>query len=424
MKVARYNFKLKPKKPNKLLMLIAKGLQAYPILKKRNFECEYVNMEGIKPPYFLLANHASEMDFRILFGAIRPYNMNFVVAIDAMHDNTITLMRMAGGIAKRKFIQDFDMIRHMQHCAKRHKNPLCIYPEARYTFDGTPSFVTPAVGKMAKYLKIPVVVLIGYGNFIVNPQWNKDKFRPAPLKAKLVCVANAEDVKTLSSEEIFGRIMKEFVYDDFKYQFDNKIKIDFGERARGLHSILYQCCECGTEHEMYSSGTTLVCRSCGKKWEMTEYGRLEAHDGNTRFPHIPDWFKWERENVRREVENGTYCIEDEVEVHTLPKNKYYAQGKGKFRQDMTGTHFYCTAYGEPFELHLAPNELESVHIEFNYSDKKKKELFGDCMDISTHDDSFWLHPMNRRDVITKISFATEELYRLARQSVRESIQEE
>lgn len=413
MKIARYNFKVKPKKPSKIFMFFAKTFAAYPMLKKRNFECDYVNMEGVKPPYFLLANHASEMDFRILYGSIRPYNMNYVVAIDAMHDNTITLMRLAGGICKRKFIQDFTLIKHMKYCAENYKNPICIYPEARYSFDGTTSYLSPAVGKMAKYLKIPVVVLISYGNFICNPQWNKDKFRMNAVKSKLICVANAEEVKTLSADEINRRISENFVYDDFRYQYENKIKIDFPERARGLHRILYQCCECGAEREMYSAGTTLECRRCGKKWEMTEYGRLSAHDGKTRFEHIPDWFKWERENVRREVDSGTYCFEDEIEVHTLPKNKYYSQGKGVFRQDMTGTHFRCNAYGKPFEMHLAPNELESVHIEFNYRDKKKKETFGDCLDISNHEDSFWLHPINKRDVIMKISFATEELYRLA-----------
>ena len=124
MKVSRYNFKVKPKKPNRLLMGIAKRLQVYRILKERDFKCEYVNMEGIKPPYFLLANHASEMDFRILFGAIYPYNMNYVVAIDAMHDNTITLMRMAGGIAKRKFIKDLQMIKHVKYCVDHYKNPV------------------------------------------------------------------------------------------------------------------------------------------------------------------------------------------------------------------------------------------------------------------------------------------------------------
>lgn len=420
MKVKHYNFKLKPKKPNKPFMWIIKQFAGYPLLRKFGFECEKINMEGIKPPYFLLANHASEMDFRILYGSIKPYNMNYVVAIDAMHDHTITLMRLAGGICKRKFIQDFQLIKHMKYCADHYKNPLCIYPEARYTFDGTPSYLPPSLGKMAKLLKLPVVLLMSYGNFITNQQWNKDKFRKTPLKGKLICVATAEEVASLSADELNERIKKEFVYDDFKYQLDNKIKIDFKHRARGLNRILYQCCECGTEHEMYSEGTILECRHCGKKWEMTEYGQLEALDGNTRFSHIPDWFKWERENVRREVESGNYCIEDEIEVHTLPKNKYFAQGKGRFRQDNTGTHFWCNAYGEPFELHLAPNELESVHIEFGYRDIKKKETFGDCLDISTRDDSFWIHPVNRRDVIMKISFATEELYRIAHEKIHKA----
>ena len=416
-----FDFTLKPKKPNGLFMGILKTFAAYPDMKKRDFECEYINMDGIKPPYFLLANHASEMDFRILYAAIRPYNMNYVVAIDAMHDNGIGLMRFAGGICKRKFIQDMSLIRNMKYCVDHYPNPICIYPEARYTFDGTQSYVPPSVGKMAKLLKVPVVLLIAYGNFICCPQWNKDKFRKrmAPCKAKLICVADAEEVQTLPAEEINRRISEHFVYDDFAYQYENKIKLDFKERARGLHHILYQCCECGTEFEMYSSGTTLECRHCGKKWEMTEYGRLEAHDGKTRFEHIPDWFRWERENVKREVEAGTYCIEDEIEVHTLPKNKYYAQGRGKFRQDKTGTHFSCNYYGEPFEMHLAPNQLESVHIEFDFRDRKKNEFFGDCLDISKSDDSFWIHPVNVRDCIMKISFATEELYQLEHRKLKE-----
>ena len=332
-----FDFTLKPRKPNGLFMGILKTFVAYPDMKKRDFECEYVNMDGIEPPYFLLANHASEMDFRILYAAIRPHNMNYVVAIDAMHDNGIGLMRFAGGIGKRKFIQDMALIRNMKYCVDNYKNPLCIYPEARYTFDGTQSYIPPSVGKMAKLLKVPVVLLIAEGNFICCPQWNKDKFkkRLAPCKAKLICVADKNEVQALTAEEINARIKEHFVYDDFAYQYKNKISLTFPQRARGLHHILYQCCECGT-----------------------------------------------------------------------------------------GTHFYCNWYGEKFEMHLAPNQLESVHIEFDYRDRKKNEFFGDCLDISRHDDSFWLHPVNIRDCIMKISFATEELYQLEHRRLKEKRKQE
>jgi hypothetical protein len=75
-------------------------------------------------------------------------------------------------------------------------------------------------------------------------------------------------------------------------------------------------------------------------------------------------------------------------------------------------------------MHLAPNELESMHIEFGFKDLKKKELFGDCLDISKPDDSFWLHPITGRDVIMKIAFATEELYALAHEQLHEQAQKE
>ena len=141
------------------------------------------------------------------------------------------------------------------------------------------------------------------------------------------------------------------------------------------------------------------------------------------FSHIPDWFRWERENVRREVREGTYYYEDEVTVHTLPNAKrFYDQGRGRLVQSCEGTKLYCTAYGEEKKLEWAGTELESIHVEYDYpfrKEKYKKNIFGDCVDISTADDSYWLHPVNNRDQLTKLSFATEEIYFLAQEIIKE-----
>ena len=56
--------------------------------------------------------------------------------------------------------------------------------------------------------------------------------------------------------------------------------------------------------------------------------------------------------------------------------------------------------------------------------KYKKNIFGDCVDISTPDDSYWLHPVSNRDQLTKISLATEEIYLLAKERVKERGKEE
>lgn len=110
-------------------------------------------------------------------------------------------------------------------------------------------------------------------------------------------------------------------------------------------------------------------------------------------------------------------------MHTLPNAKrFYDQGRGRLVQTSEGTFLTCTAYGERRELAWAGTELESVHIEYDYpyrKDKYKKNIFGDCIDISTRDDSYWLHPVGMRDQLTKISLATEEIYLFAKEKVRE-----
>lgn len=63
---------------------------------------------------------------------------------------------------------------------------------------------------------------------------------------------------------------------------------------------------------------------------MDEYGRLHALRGETEFEHIPDWSNWERECVRKEIEEGTYYFEDDVRIETLPNSRrFYKQGMGK-----------------------------------------------------------------------------------------------
>ena len=39
------------------------------------------------------------------------------------------------------------------------------------------------------------------------------------------------------------------------------------------------------------------------------------------------------------------------------------------------------------------------------------------LDFSIRDDSIWLNPLNRKDVITKISLATEEIRDFAKQNI-------
>lgn len=426
-KIEHYDFSRPPRKPSAFWMAIARAFAINPRLKGRPLTQRKINMEGIKPPYLLLATHASMLDFPVMYKAVAPYGANNVVAIDAIRDVGDWLMRQLGCICKRKFIKDYYLIRHMRYCADRFKGIVCVYPEARYSLDGTTSFLPDSLGKMCKLMKVPVVALRMYGTFISAPQWNKTE-QKLPLYSELELVATAEEAATLSADELNGRIRKALQRDEYAFQKEHKIANTYPRRADGLHNILYQCPHCRKEFEMYSEGTRLRCGACKKEWEMSEYGELSAVEGETEFSHIPDWVKWERANVREEVRSGVYRFEAEVTVHTLPNAKrFYDQGMGKFVQTAEGTSLSCTAYGKETELFWAGTELESVHIEYDYpfrKDKYKDNIFGDCLDISTREDSYWLHPVDMRDRLTKISFATEEIYFLAQERVKNNGKQE
>lgn len=421
-KVKHYDFSRKPLKPSRFWMGIARQFAIKPRLKGRKVTVKKINMTGIEPPYLLYVTHASMLDFPAMYTAVAPHNANNVVAIDAIRDVGDWLMRQLGCIAKRKFVKDLNLIRHMRYCAEKYRSIVCLYPEARYSLDGTTGFLPDSLGKMGKLMKVPVVVLRLYGTFISAPQWNKDE-QYLPIECELECVANADEVKSLSAEELNARIHAALQRDDYAYQRARGIELTNPHRGDGLHNILYQCPHCGTEFKMYSEGTRLWCAACGKAWQISTLCELSAEEGETEFPHIPDWVAWERQNVRAEVRAGTYRFEDEVTVHTLPNAKrFYDQGRGKLIQTSEGTRLVCTAYGEPCDLFWAGTELESVHIEYDYpyrKDKYKKNIFGDCIDISTLDESYWLHPVSERDQLTKISLATEEIYLLAKEKVRE-----
>ena len=155
---------------------------------------------------------------------------------------------------------------------------------------------------------------------------------------------------------------------------------------------------------MQGEGTILTCNACKKQWEMLETGELKAIDGETEFSHIPDWFKWQKQNIHEEVFSGKYNMEFDAEVFTLPNcTGFVKQPNGKFKQTSTTTSLFVNLYGEDRTISFEGTELESVHIEYNYKN------YGDMLDFSIRDDSVWLMPLNRKDVITKISLATEEI---------------
>lgn len=367
---------------------------------------EKFNMEGLKPPYLLLSNHMSFVDFEMVSLGTYPHRVNNVVNIDGFYMRA-WLLEWIGAICTRKFTTDLHLVRSIRKVLER-GDVLCMYPEARYSPAGVTSYLPDSLGMLVKSARVPVVVAIHHGNYLHSPFWNFRKKRKVPLYTTFTKIWDPEDIDKLSVEEINAGLKEAFTYDEYKYQKENGILITEPYRAEGLHKILYQCPHCMAESKMASEGAEIFCTECNKRWTLNEGGTLSANDGETEFSHVPDWFNWEREQVRKEVESGSYKFEDKVEVYSLPRcYKYEPLGFAKLTHDREQGFILEGHYrGEDYRIQRTPLQMNSLHIEYDFLRIKPFDL----VDISTENDSFYCYT-TVPDVITKLAFATEEIYR-------------
>jgi hypothetical protein len=319
------------------------------------------------------------------------------------------LLRNVGCICKRKFTDDLVLIRHLIQTVKNGDIAI-IYPEARYSLCGTTAVLPESLGKLCKLLKVPVVTLICHGHHINSPFWNLHDRGVKPTEAEFTRIFDAETLKEVSVSEVNRKIREMFLYDDYMWQKERGIHVKYKGRAEGLHKVLYQCPACKTEYKMSSKGAMLRCNACGKEWNMTELGELEAISGGTEFSHIPDWYEWERENVRREVNAGTYSTGDlPVRVDTLPNaRRFIALGEGTMIHDMNGFKVMITDKdGDQHEMIKNVPSMYSCHIEYEYLGK-----YGDCVDLNTLTDTWYIYPDPKKCdfSVTKMALATEELF--------------
>ena len=388
-------------------------LLSFPAILQHKTKITKEGMDGLDGPFILLCNHNAFNDFKVATAAMFPRRANYVVAIDGFIGRE-WLLRNVGCICKRKFTNDVTLVRQLRRTLDN-GDIAVIYPEARYSLCGTTAVLPASLGKLCKMMHVPVATLICHGHHVNSPFWNLSDRGIKPTEAEYKLLLSREQMESMSADEINDAIVAAFQYDDFAWMREKGITTSFEKRAEGLHKVLYQCPHCGTEHEMSSKGNQLVCRHCGKSWTMAPNGVLSADDGKTEFSHVPDWYEWERANVRREVEAGAYDSGVlPVTVRSLPNAKKFVMlGEGTLRHDADGFHVAGTETdGTPFSMEIKVPSLYSCHIEYEYLGK-----FGDCVDLNTLEDTWYIYPHDCKFAVTKMALATEELYYHYRRSI-------
>ncbi len=392
-----------PVRPSLLLTTLVR-LAAVRDLKQTRFTYRTRNMDRAgKGPYLILMNHSSFIDLEIVSKIFYPKPYGIVCTSDGFIGKR-ALMRHLGCIPTRKFVSDVTLISDMDYLLHEKKVSVLMYPEASYTFDGTATPLPRKMGVLLKKLKVPVVTVMTRGAFARDPLYNCLQKRKVAVSAEVSCLLTPEKIAEKPVAELDRLLDEAFTFDQFAWQKENGVEIHEPFRGDGLNRILYQCAHCSTEGQMEGRGTRLTCHACGKTYELTPLGQLRALDGETEFPHIPDWYRWERSQVRQALENGTYRLDTPVTIGMMVDYKaIYLVGEGNLHHDEQG--FRLT--GCDGKLCYTQSPLACYGL---YSDYYWYEI-GDVICIGNQDALYYCFP-RRPDVVAKTRLAAEELYKL------------
>lgn len=373
------------------------------------YETEGLNQVGKDEPCLILMNHTCFLDMEIAYRILYPRAMNIVCSNDGFigfFGLMEWLMRTIGCVPTQKFVSDLRLVQDMEYCFKTLKTSVLMYPEASYSFDGTATTLPRKMGVLLKKFDVPVIMIETQGLFSRNPLYNELQIRKgAKPRAKAYLLYSREDIHTKTVKELSDGIDRAFGFDHFKWQKENGLEIHESFRADGLHRILYKCTDCGGEGKMEGRGTTLTCGHCGKRWELTPLGELKALDGETKISHIPDWYRWEREQVRQELLDGTYHLDTDVGIAMQVDYKaIYIVGEGRLVHNRNG--FVLTGCDGELNYTQKPQSCYSL-----YSDYYWYEI-ADCICIGDNEVHYFLFPKKEGVSVAKLRLATEELYTL------------
>lgn len=404
----------KPIKPNLFFRTLMR-LVSIPDLLATKFKFKKIGMERLKKkePAFFLMNHSSFIDLEIAATVLYPRPFNIVATTDAFMGKD-WLMRKIGCIPTKKFVSDPTLVKDMMYTVKKLKSSVVMYPEVGYSIDGRATVLPDSIGKCVKLLGVPLALIRTYGAFTRDPLYNNLQRRKVSVSAEVEYLLSPEEIANTDADKITELIRERFSFDNFSWQKENGVKVDEPFRADGLERILYKCPSCLAEGKTEGKGIHLTCRACGKKYTLDEYGQLYTDGGVCEFPHIPDWYDWERAEVKKEIDEGEYSLDEEVEILVSHDTKrVFRVGDGRLRHTEQG--FLLT--GEDLHYEQKPLASYSMCADFNWYE------LGDIVSIGDHNCLYYCFPKNKEVPVIKVRLATEEIYKKARAAYDEHLRE-
>ncbi|MBN1686218.1 MAG: 1-acyl-sn-glycerol-3-phosphate acyltransferase [Spirochaetales bacterium] len=262
-------------------------------------------VKNLEPPYAIMPNHVGFWD-PFLINRYVPHLIQYVVSDFQFRIPIMKfLLSLVGAIPKSKAISDFETVRNIFR-VKANRGVIGIFPEGMRNWDGCSLPPLYATSKLVKALKIPVVVPILKGAYMMLPRWKRKPNR-GKMTIEFRLGFNADEVKKMNVDEIHQRLGELIKYNEWEYQREKMHSYRGRKRAEHIELVLFTCPKCRAIGAMRSNRHTLHCSSCGYTLIYNAHGFFENPDGSgdgVFFDNVRDWNVWQLEHLSSLIEEG------------------------------------------------------------------------------------------------------------------------
>ena len=361
-----------------------------------------------KGSHIFISNHASRNDYIFTGIPLLPNVYNFVAGYNEFYRSHLKgVFSLLQVIPKKNFTPDLYAMKEISRVIKNGGN-VVLFPEGMNSIAGMNQPVAIGTGKFIKHFKVPVYYSVIKGGFLSFPKHTNNEY-PGHIEVVIDKMFSPEDLEALTPEQIEDIINEKLYHDDYKwnklYKYTYKTN---GLSADGLSDVLFWCPKCGSHHSMVSKGNAIWCTDCGNGATVDETYTLTPIDENCVIPETQsDWFKLEREEIRKTVKDKDFSFSTKVKLGTLPKYKLLKKlktsnitGEGVLTIDRTGLTFNGINDKKPLSFHI---------------DSKDLPTYGMCTDVSrfyTFVGGTFYEFYPETPCVEKILLLTEEIHRL------------
>lgn len=257
-----------------------------------------------KSAYLIVSNHQTTMDPFMLSLSFR-FPVYFIASDDIFNLKVSPLIRyLVAPIPKSKSLQDVTAVKNIFRVTKE-GGAVGIFPEGNRTISGGQWEMTDAIAKLAKSLKVPLVLYNIQGGYGTDPRWGHS-VRKGRAEGSVRRVFSVQELSETPVEKLFDEIKAGLSVDDTRsgVRFRSRKRAEFIERA------LYLCPVCNGVSGIVSKKYRFKCKYCETAATYTE--TLALSPAVNGYDRIYEWYEWERRQIVKAVSEGATVKDDKI----------------------------------------------------------------------------------------------------------------